>query len=214
MTVEVDYSTTDPVTEAPITGAVAGVYSQNTAHVEEAISHLTEYFKHGPRNQALVTAINEQVQEMEDTLWAMSQAFLLDTAVGDQLDLLGSLVGEGRQDRTDAAYRAAIRVRILVNKSEGLPEQLLEILEGINSGATHVLNELYPASLHVESSDISPLSIQQTYRLLQAAKPAGVRLSYTAGAEQTIGAADGSPAGGEVGSADGSPAGAEVYGGT
>ncbi len=215
MTVEVDYSTSEPVTEAPLTGAVVGVYSQNTAHVEEGISHLTEYFKHGPRNQAILTGLLAQVQEVEDVVWETSQAFLLDTAEGDQLDLLGTLVGEGRQDRTDSEYRAAIRVRILVNKSEGLPEQLLEILEGINSGATHAMRELYPAALTIESSSLSPLTLQSTYRLLRAAKPAGVRVDLISGGDATsIGAADGSPLGGLIGAADDTPAGFLMAGGT
>ena len=119
-------------------------------------------------------------------------------------------------DGSLARFRSlrAIRVRILVNKSDGKPEQLIEILDLIEPAAVIQLRELYPAALSIEADTLGSTTLQQAYRLMKAAKPAGVRLNLIIGAAQTVGAVDADPLGGLVGAVDGNPAGAEVYGGT
>ena len=215
MTVEVDYLTSEAPVPDPITGAVDGAYSLNADHEAEAISHLIQFFREGPRNQAVLAAIMAQVQELEDENWALHGAFDIDTAVGDQLDLLGKLVGEGRQDRLDAEYRTAVRVRILVNGSDGRMSQLIAIGEGISPTANILTRELYPAAMSMEFDTFGSATLRSAYRLLSAAKPAGVRLHLIQGlATPALGSSDGSPAGGVLGSSDGSPAGFVLGSGT
>lgn len=192
-----------------LTGAVDGVYSHNAEHVDEAISHLIEFFRHGPRNQALLTALCTQVQEIENANWDHHNAFDVDTAVGDQLDLLGKRVGERRDDRSDSVYRTAIRVRILVNLSNGRVEELIAIALGISPSAVLTVRELYPASLAIEFSTLGSSTFANAYRLLKKAKPAGVRLLVTA-LGGAVGAVDGSPAGGTIGAVDGNPLGLTI----
>jgi hypothetical protein len=216
MPTEIDYLTYEDAPADPITGAVDGVYSHNTEHVAEAQSHLIEFFKHGPRNQAVLEAVMAQVQELEGALWAMNNAFDVDTATGDQLDLLGKLVGEARQDRLDAEYRTAVRARVLVNSSSGTMAELLAIGAAISPTAVIAARELYPAAMSLEFDTFGDSSLQETYRLLRAAKTAGVRLDLagpTSGGA-LWGAVDGSPAGFVWGAVDGSPAGGTWVGGT
>ncbi len=210
MTVEVSYGTDEILTAAPVTGAVDGVYSLNAEHTAEAISHLIDYFRDGPRNQALLTALTDQVQEIENAQWAHHNAFDVDTATGDQLDLLGRRVGERRSDRIDDVYRTAIRVRILVNLSNGRIEELLAIAKGISPTATIIARESYPAGFSIELSTLGTSTFVNAYRLLKQAKPAGVRLTFTGGAPLTIGAVDGSPAGGLIGAVGGIPLGLTI----
>lgn len=209
MTVEVAYGTDETAVAAEITGAIDGVYSQNTAHTAEAISHLIDYFRDGPRNQALLTAICTQVQEAEDAHWAYHGAFDVDTATGDQLDLLGKRVGERRSDRTDTAYRAAIRVRIMVNLSNGRIEELIAIALGISPTSTIITRELQPAAFSIEMSNLPGVAFVDAYRLLKQAKAAGVRLLFTGGGHM-IGAVDGTPEGGMIGAVDGNPLGLTI----
>ncbi len=212
---EIDYLTGETVLADPVTGAVDGVYSQNTEHAAEAISHLIQFFRDGPRNQALLECVMAQVQELEDASWAIYGAFDVDTAEGDQLDLLGKLVGEGRQDRDDDEYRTAVRVRILVNGSNGRMSELLAIAEGISPTAVITAREFYPAALAIEFDTFGGSNLQAAYRLLRAAKPAGVRLNLAGPATgSTWGAVDGSPAGFVWGAVDGSPVGGLWVGGT
>lgn len=203
---EVDYLTGETPAADPITGAVNGVYSHNEEHAAEAISHLIQFFREGPRNQAVLTAVMEQVQEVEDVLWYLKSAFDVNTAVGEQLEFLGRRVGEGRQDRTDDEYRAAIRVRILVNMSEGTLPELLAICVGINPTGTYIARELYPAALSIEADTFDATSLAAAYRLLRAAKTCGVRLNLISGGDDaSIGDTDADPLGGLIGSVGDAP---------
>ena len=191
----------------PITGAVDGTYSQNTEHAAEAVSHLIQFFREGPRNQAVLEAVMVQVQEVEDLFWYMREGFDVNTAVGEQLEFIGKRVGEGRQDRTDAQYRSAIRVRILINMSTGTMNELLAICEGINPTGIFIARDLYPAALSIEADTFDTTSLASAYLMLFKAKTAGVRLHLVVGPSATLGSSDASPAGGILGSSDASPAG-------
>jgi hypothetical protein len=151
---------------------------QNTQHGAEAISHLIEFFRNGPRNQALLAAVGVQLQEVEDALWQLYTERNIETAIGAQLDILGRIVGELRGDRADEDYRAAIRVRILVNSSDGKAEQLIAIVLGMLPDADITLTESYPAAIRVEVTALfGAVTVETVGAMLQQAKPAGVRLT-------------------------------------
>lgn len=156
--------------------AIDGEYSHNPAHAAEAVAHLINFFRK-PRNSAFLSALCEPIQNIEDVLWATYNAFDLDTAVGDQLDKLGALVGELRNDRVDANYRTAIRVRILVNSSQGTLPELIDILDQADPTLGHEATEYYPATVVFWWLGAFPeLTSLELFQLIKQAKPAGVRL--------------------------------------
>jgi hypothetical protein len=220
MPTEIDYLT-DPPVSSPVTGAVDGVYSQNTEHAAEGVYNLIEFFKK-PRNISVIEAVCSQVQELEDALWSLKDAFNVDTAEGDQLDLLGKLVGEGRDGRTDDQYRTGVRARILVNSSEGTMADFYAIGEAIAKeyNPTFVARDLGYAGLYFEASTTGDATFAQASRLLLKAKAAGVRLHFVSGGD--VGAVgdtpvaeggDGDPAGGTVGDTPISEGGSELVAG-
>ena len=75
-----------------------------------------------------VSVYLNKVQEIEQLLFDVLDKFVLGVAVGDQLDILGKIVVEGRNSRNDDNYRRAIRAKILVNNSNGTIEELLAII--------------------------------------------------------------------------------------
>lgn len=161
-----------------------GVYELNTQHVAEGISHLIELFRQGPRNQAFLTAILEQVQELEEELFELTSAFDPDTATGKALQLIGKLVGEPQLGRGDDEYRAGIRVRVRVNRSNGKPDELYEIGRELFSWLDTVpavsITEYFPAAFEFEfRGDLSDVSITTAHRALFAAKAGGVKLGVT-----------------------------------
>lgn len=173
----------DPNEEAAVSESTDGVFSHNTGHVAEGISHLIDLFRFGPRNEAAVTAVLEQVQELEDAIQDVYTAFDPNTAVGHALDLLGRLVGEPRAGREDDEFRAAIRVRVLVNYSDGKVEQLYDIVNGVFSTLgtppTVAVHESFPRTITVETmGDPGAVTIETLHRILVAAKAGGVKL-YT-----------------------------------
>lgn len=166
---------------APVVAAVEGVYAHSPDHVERSILQLIEIFRK-PRNQEWLRTGIGQAQEVEDALWQLFNAFDLDSGEGAALDLIGGILGERRDDRVDADFRAALRARILVNQSNGRIEDLIGILESLLPANTGInISEFYPASLRIEVYDtFSGATVNTVARLLRQAKPAGVGLTFVA----------------------------------
>lgn len=166
--------------ESPDTAAAADeVLSLNAQHAAQAINHLIEFFRQGPRNQAVLSAVCEQIQDLEQTFWDLYSKTFLSTAEGTQLDQLGEIVGEARNDRTDAQYRASIRIRVLVNKSRGRTEDLLEIADRFvadDLSAVIFAAEYWPAAMRLEVQAVFSGLQADLARLLHKAKAGGVRL--------------------------------------
>jgi hypothetical protein len=189
-----------------------GVYVHNPDHVAQAQNNLIQLFKTGPRNQAVMAASGAQWQELEDVARDLITKFLLPTAEGHQLELLGASVGESRQGRLDDDYRAAISVRVMVNRSNGHAEEMIEIASTMVPAASVSYAEVYPATMLIGMSTLSAVTLRTVFNMLLQAKAGGVRLLLTYGG--TMGAVDGDPAGGIMGAVDGDPAGFEMGGGT
>lgn len=153
-------------------------------HCTRGMSRLIEQYKDKPRIEAIVCTINDQVQDLETALWRLYTERGIDYAYGIQLDKLGEIVGEERKGQTDEPYRRFIRVRILVNKSDGKFEQLLEIaLLALNDAevpAEVKVTEYFPAAVDVTiNSAILTFGLVPFYlfALLRLAKAAGVNLT-------------------------------------
>jgi hypothetical protein len=205
------FSLEEAVSEGLVT-EVEGVYVLNENHIEEAINHLIELFRDGPRNQAILQVMLGQFQEIENVIWDMLTAFDLDSAEGAQLDVLGVVLNEQRGGRDDEDYRAALRVVILVYKSNGKLPEMLEISQQLVPSASIVMAEPATATLYIGFSTLGTTSLRTVFSMLVRAKAAGVRLLVTYGG--TVGAVDGDPEGGTIGAVDGNPEGFEIGGGT
>lgn len=98
----------------------------DTTHVAQGLAFLT-----GDNAQAntknILSAWLAQIQALEDQIYLVYLSRILANAVGAQIDLLGALVGEPRNNRTDAAYKVGIRVRVIVNFSRGTPFDIVAI---------------------------------------------------------------------------------------
>lgn len=152
--------------------------AQITDHEGESIATLITYFQDKPRVEALLRSWGAQNQEIESAFWALFTQRNIRLATGQHLDNLGEIVGEPRQDRTDEPYRAAIRVRILVNLSDGQPEQLITIAREMLGGGDDPdiqLTEHQPASMLIRvHSSLGSVDPADMARMLRQAKAAGV----------------------------------------
>jgi hypothetical protein len=150
-------------------------------HAGEGVGLLLEQFHSSPLLQTLLVAVlMGQVQDCEGVAWQLLTERSLDYAVGDQLDGLGLVVGEPRNGRDDDQYRVALRVRIAVNRSNGKPEELLNVLNLIFEGALEAhLTEFYPAAFTIDLHNpaVSPNTPDVLIRFLRDAKPAGVGMN-------------------------------------
>jgi hypothetical protein len=81
-----------------------------------------------PKLLALLNSYTEELQEVEALFWTILRARFPDYAEGVQLDVLGRVVGEERNGRSDLRYRARIKIRILINLSYGSAPEVIRIL--------------------------------------------------------------------------------------
>jgi hypothetical protein len=170
--------TDDPFPYEP-TDSTIGALTYNAAHVAEAKAMLLEQFRGAPLIEGMVEAFVLRVQEFEDAAWGVLESMDLDKAADAQLDGLGLLVGEQRRSRDDDDYRAAIRVRILVNLCNGKHSEILNVLTtylGVDDGDEIVrLDEPAPAALKLQVYSVP--SLPSDLRVIAyEVKPAGVNL--------------------------------------
>ncbi len=151
-------------------------FIQETEHVEKALARFVEQFKNATNTQALVSALVDELQEIDAALWQLYTQRWVDLAEVVQLDNLGAIVGQEREARDDVEYRLWIKARVFANRSNGHPDDTLHILELIQPSADIEVEPTYPAAylVHVYGATTSAQSI---YNILTLAKPAGVRMN-------------------------------------
>lgn len=121
---------------------------QITDRVDNALDRLITQFKGKPNIETLLTAFVDQNQEKEDALFGVLNNRWVDTAVGDQLDGLGAIVGQIRGGRTDAQYRLAIQAKIAINTSKGTANEVITIYSLVTGATIVQIYEYFPG--HVE----------------------------------------------------------------
>jgi hypothetical protein len=138
------------------------------------------------RNAAFLASWTKRVQEFEDAAWTLLDALNVDNATDDLQDKIGSLVGEPRQGRGTVEYRAAIRLRIRVNRSFGRTEDVIDVarLAAINS--TPTFDEYYPAAFEVGIANLPGGA--SVAKLLGQARAGGIYgvLNFTADASAAL----------------------------
>lgn len=161
-----------------LTGPDGAALAAKLDHCPEGLTRFLEVFKDKPRLETFLCIFLDQVQLAENALYELFTERTLDVAVGVQLDGLGDIVGQGRQDQTDGVYRRFIRVRILVNRSDGKLEQLYEIvILAMGNDPVVRIHEHYPAGMvvHVDTP-LEDLTGLELFGILHDAKGGGVRL--------------------------------------
>jgi hypothetical protein len=155
--------------------------------VQQGLDRLVTQWADKPVVQGLLKSYLENVETVENLYEQLLDERSVFTAIGAQLDVIGTIVGEARDGKSDAAYRQAILDRIAINNADGTPEKIIQILKTITgSTAAHVF-EHYPANVHAFVSGSPSNSVAEA---LQDITPAGVsaRLMFDGGVDSYIGA--------------------------
>jgi len=129
-----------------------------------------------PRIQAFLSALLEQLQSIEDLTFDVLVGIWPLTAVGNQLDVLGRIVGQARGELTDAEYRIFILGKIFVNHMNGTLPEFYELLAILGVTETIYADEGYPAYIRIDCTDTS--HGKQMGELLLKGAPAGVDLLW------------------------------------
>lgn len=154
--------------------------TQITDHEDRAAARIVGKLRDKPRFEALVRALVSPFQEIEDTLWALFESDV-DSATGDELDVLGRIVGEPRAGETDdEVYRRRVRARIMANRSNGTVEDLIRVSRLIvnDDAAYHkaVRQSVATIVLRIEDVAITQSTADVLIAMLSRAVAAGVRI--------------------------------------
>ena len=149
-------------------------------HCAQAIKRLAAQYAGKPKITALICAIADEIQFAEHATAQANAALDVDdisSCVGLQLDHIGSRVGEARNGLGDTEYRIRIHARILVNASNGEPEQLIAILAALTAAGTQHLVTSPPGA--VIMTTVPVLDAPHGYafaQMLETAAPAATRV--------------------------------------
>lgn len=155
------------------------MFSNIPNHVQQALKRLLTQYQNAPVLQGFLTAIINPIQTIEDELGVMNTARYLPAAVGNQLDIIGSIVGIKRPaGMPDDQYLLEIYGQIKINVSEGQPEQIIQAYELFTSVPFVILTEFHNASLIVASTYAPPdqKTVDRLILTIKKAAPAGVRV--------------------------------------
>lgn len=133
---------------------------------------IMEQYKNSPNLRNLIGVAIDEATNLEVALFELRDRYYLSfeglpSAEGVQLDVIGSIYGEDRRSRDDAAYRTAIQIRAL-SRLSGTPNDIIfgvTVLLGANSV---VYTPYYPAGFSVQAD------IVLARELVLALAPAGV----------------------------------------
>jgi hypothetical protein len=153
--------------------------TKQTDHQDQAVALLPSQDKDKTNTESLVKSLAKPIQTFEDTAYLVLTGFLLDTAIGVQLDVLGDIVGQSRLGFDDTTYRSYIRARIAANTSSGTTDTLTNIASLVvnDSAATFELENQSPAAFVLRTIGVvlDDATANILIDFLVDAKAAGVR---------------------------------------
>ena len=125
--------------------------------------------------QKYIKIFIDQLQECEDAAQQFANVRSINNATGILLDIAGEIVGVDRLGRSDSEYRTAIKNKILLNRSSGEPETVIQGLR-IFANATNIsYYEVWPAKINLVFSSVvaPPADLRES---LEQIAPAGVKI--------------------------------------
>lgn len=132
--------------------------------------------------RAILVAITDQVQLLEDDVFAVVTQRVATAAVGVQLDIIGAMVGQERGGRDDVDYLEWIEARILANASRGTPNEVLTVAACIvDIPVIYRRQGIACFSLLWIINGPAPSTVQtdSLFGIIEDASPAGVAIQIT-----------------------------------
>lgn len=129
---------------------------------------LIEQYKDKPRMEGILAQIGVEADMLDASNHELWNIYDLDTAIGAQLDILGTIANEARRGRTDAEYRALLKVLFRTQVS-GTPEDVIRSVKEYTGATAVTYIPEYPAAFW-----IIPNAPGLTLEFLERVSPTGV----------------------------------------
>lgn len=138
---------------------------------EAGLSVLLPQFNDSTNVRGFLTSVFNTMQPTEDGVIEVLHGVGLEVAEGVTLDSIGKLLGVLRGSLDDTQYRATIRARIAVNRASGTLEDITSLIRLVLGGDNFLVDEYYPAEVHVRLLEQQNIINQQ---FIDDVTPAGV----------------------------------------
>lgn len=130
--------------------------------------------------ETLLAALVNPAQTLVDTFTHFLAERFVDTAVGAQLEIIGRIVGQGREGLIDADYRRYIRARIVANNSNGTIDNILVVASLVvyDVGVSYIIDNQGSAAvvLRLTNKAVPDNVANILVRFLRVTGAAGVRV--------------------------------------
>lgn len=150
-------------------------------HETQILRRLLAQFSESTNLRAFLSQFGEAAQDVEDAGKQLIEERTIADAEGEQLDMLGVIVGQPRGGDDDDTYRTAILARIAANTSTSDPESVMAVLRIATQTENVRLLEVFPMKmwLYTEGEDVP----DNIYDVIRAAAPAttGIIVILTTG---------------------------------
>ena len=113
----------------------------NTNIVEDGKNLLITQYKDAEKLKKLLQVFLEEVQQFEDITHSLYLSRTIDSAIGIQLDHVGSIPGQLRNGLSDEDYRVRIKAKIAENNSEGTRSEILAMAALLFPGSSFLILE-------------------------------------------------------------------------
>lgn len=126
--------------------------------------------------QKLIKVLSAPFQEIADVIQELKTERWLSTAIGQQLDEIGIILGLPRNpNESDEAYRQRLQFQVYINIYSGTPEQLMNILKNVTNASYVGYLETEFAYFQLETNGLTfPTPINSLNQLIKDSSPAGV----------------------------------------
>lgn len=127
-----------------------------TEATRRALGLLAQEYQGSVSVAALVTAIADQCQEVDDALNGIKAVRAVETATGGALDALGTVLGVGRESMSDTYYRYWLRAAVLANVASGTTDEIQGVMQALYT----VLGGVAPMTL---GTKVATITLPQYY---------------------------------------------------
>lgn len=150
-------------------------------HCELAKARLAWQFRARENFETLVCLIGDRATELEQAFADVKAFRSIETALGETLDRIGTILRWPRHGLLDEEYRIFLRARAKLIASRGKPDELLDILTTLDGGFNEdaiTLAEDFPACvvMHCLVPEGEQARGELFGRMLYEAKAAGVKI--------------------------------------
>jgi len=148
-----------------------------TDYKERALDRLLLQFKDKPNFESILTIFSEQIQELETIFCQLIEQRNLNTATGQTLDLMGTIVGQDRLGFDDTFYQSLLKAKVGENTSEGDIDKIITIVQFLTGANLVDLQEWFPLAIGIGiDTELDPDLINFLYERLNAVDVGGARL--------------------------------------